>query len=59
MLPQYESLNKTNNQLNDEMNKLKGLNRNLNLNLKGVQTKYNILSPQYEELFKKYNRKRK
>jgi chromosome segregation ATPase len=39
----------------DELSKLKEANRNLNLSLKEAQSKYNILSPQYDEMVKKVN----
>ena len=40
---------------NDELNKMKEICRDLNLNLKEIQSKYNVLIAQYNENIKKLN----
>ena len=46
-------LKKNNNDLIEEKNKLIEGNRVMNSNLKEIQSKYDILSSQYEELIQK------
>ena len=48
-------MNNLKSELNDELNKMKEICRDLNLNLKEMQYKYNTLMGQYNENIKKLN----